>query len=129
MELRFSTLCLGGLAFGCLLLASTDSRAGSGPSSFAYCFTTPGTSMCQGNMAGFLNASDPDAYAGFQTNPNSFGAFLDGQDFSCTVSSTLYPDVLAHWPQTTSFRGLFFINWDPDGNCSNLSFFNSSTYQ
>lgn len=75
-----------------------------------------------------LPTTHPNAFAQFQTNANGFSASLDGQDFGCTVSSTLYPEVLAAWPQTLSFKGLFFINWDPQGICSSLSFVNSSSY-
>jgi hypothetical protein len=129
MTNRVSALRLGVLLVGLALLAGGDARAGAGPNAFANCFTTPGTSMCYGNFAGFANDSDPNSYAGFDTNSNYFSAHLAGQDYTCTVSSTLYPSVLAMWPQTTSFRaGLFFMSWDSSGICSSLSFFNASDY-
>ena len=129
MTNRVSALVLGVLLVGVMLLGAGDARAGAVPTAFAYCFTTPGTSMCYGNFAGFVNDSDPNSSAGFDTNSNYFSAHLGGQDYTCAVSSTLYPDVLAMWPQTTSFRaGLFFMSWDAQGFCSSLSFYNASNY-
>jgi hypothetical protein len=118
---------VGLLGAGLTLLGSRDTRAGAGPNDFAVCVTTPGTSFCYGSLAGFRQDADPDAEAGFESN-GSFSAHLNGQLHSCAVSSTLYPQVLALWPQTTSFHGYFFIGWDQQGFCSTLSFFNGSEF-
>jgi|tagenome__1003787_1003787.scaffolds.fasta_scaffold17196822_2 hypothetical protein len=128
MTNRVSALRLGVLLVGLALLTAGDARAGAAPQAFASCFTTPGTSMCWGTFTGFQNDSDPNSFAGFDTNSNYFSAHLAGQDYTCAVSSTLYPQVLAAWPQTTSFKGLFVMSWDADGVCSSLSFFNASDY-
>ena len=129
MTNRVSFWSLGALVVGLMLVRGGDARAGAAAGSLAYCFTTPGTSMCYGNFAGFVNDSDPNSYAEFSTNTNYFAAHFAGQAYSCTVSSTLYPDVLAKWPQTTSYRaGLFFMSWDSSGICSQISFVNASDY-
>jgi hypothetical protein len=114
-----------------MVSSATDSRAGvqpGGPAS-SFCSITPGTSFCLGSFDGFRQDPDPNAYAGFGTNTNDFSAELGGQNYSCTVSSTLYPEVLATWPQMSTFRtGFFYIGWDPQGYCSSLQLFNGSEY-
>jgi len=119
------------LVLGLLLLGPGQARAGT-HSAFAYCSSTPGKSFCYGSLAGFVADSDPNSYASFNTeSPTSasFAAHLGGRDFGCTVSPTLYPDVLALWPRTTSFDSLFVIMWDQQGYCSSLSLHNNSAYR
>jgi hypothetical protein len=133
MTNRVSFFSVGALVAVVVTATSGDSRAGvqpGGPAN-AFCTITPGTSFCDGSFAGFQQSSDPNANAGFTsgTGGNSFSAELNGQNFGCTVSSTLYPQVLATWPQLSSFRnGFFFVGWDPQGFCNALVIFNGSGY-
>lgn len=131
MKGRVSVLVAGAIVAGLVLFSAGDTRAGLGASPWAFCNQTPGTSFCMGSFAGFIQDSHPDSYAGFSTgvNGNSFGATLAGQHYSCVVSSALYPQVAALWPQINSFKGLFFIYWDAQGFCSMLEFFHSSNNQ
>jgi hypothetical protein len=119
------------LGLGLPLAGGGQARAGT-HGAFAYCTSTPGKSFCYGSLAGFVADSDPSSYASFNTESStsaSFSAHVGGRDFGCTVSPTLYPDVLALWPRTTSFDSLFVIMWDQQGYCSSLSLHNSSAYR
>lgn len=131
MATRVSRLSVGVIAFGLLLLAAGPARAGA-HGAFAFCSSSPGKSYCYGTLAGFVADPDPNSYASFNTESSStasFNAHLGGRDFGCTVSPTLYPDVVALWPRTASFNSLFVIMWDQQGNCSSLSLHNSSAYR
>ena len=128
---RVSRLGVGILVVGMLLLGSGAARAGA-HGAFAFCSNAPGKSYCYGTLAGFVADPDPNSYASFNTESSSsasFNAHLGGRDFGCTVSPTLYPDVLALWPRTTAFSSLFVITWDQQGNCSSLSLHNNSAYR
>ena len=131
MASRVSRLGIGVVAVGLLLLSAGLARAGT-RTAFAYCSSAPAKSLCYGTLSGFLADSDPNSYASFNTDSSgspSFNARLGGRDYSCTVSPTLYPDVLALWPRTTSFESFFMIMWDQQGYCSSLSLHNSSAYR
>jgi len=131
MANRMSRLGIGVLALGILLLGSGAARAGA-HGAFAFCSSAPGKAYCYGTLAGFVADPDPNSYASFYTDSSSsasFSAHLGGRDFGCTVSPTLYPDVLALWPRTAAFSSLFVITWDAQGNCSSLSLHNSSAYR
>ena len=119
------------MGLGLPLAGAGPARAGA-PGPFAFCSSSPGKSYCYGTLAGFVADPDPNSYASFNTESStsaSFNAHLGGRDFGCTVSPTLYPDVLALWPRTASFNSLFVIMWDQQGNCSSLSLHNSSAYR
>ena len=119
------------LAAGLVFIGAGPARAG-GHGAFAFCSSAPGKSYCYGTFAGFVADPDPNSYASFNTDSSSsasFNAHLGGRDYGCAVSTTLYPDVLALWPRTTSFNSLFMIMWDQQGNCSSLSLHNSSAYR
>jgi len=131
MASRLSRLSIGVLTVGWLLLGGGAARAG-GHGAFAFCSGAPGKSFCYGTLSGFVADPDPNSYASFNTDSSSSGSFiahLGGRDYGCTVSPTLYPDVLALWPRTTSFGSLFVIMWDQQGYCSSLSLHNSSAYR
>lgn len=132
MTKRVSLFAIGLLVLGVVVGSASNSRAGQPSSASApFCELTPGESFCFGNFAGFQQASDPNATAGFNLNDGGgyFIANLNGQSFSCNISTTLYPNVAAMWPQAVLYRnGYFFIGWDPQGNCSTLTLFNGSNY-
>jgi len=131
MSRRALLLAISTLAMGLVFLAAGPVRAGA-HGAFAFCSGSPGKSYCYGTLAGFVADPDPNSYASFNTESSStasFNAHLGGRDYGCTVSSTLYPDVVALWPRTAAFNSLFVIMWDQQGNCSSLSLHNSSAYR
>lgn len=124
-------LSILGLGLALSLLGRGEARAGT-HGAFAYCSSTPAKSYCYGSLAGFVADSDPSSYASFNTDSStsaSFSAHVGGRDYGCTVSPTLYPDVLALWPRTTTFDSLFVITWDQQGYCTSLSLHNNSAYR
>jgi hypothetical protein len=131
MAKRLSLFAIGVLITSLVSLGAGSARAGT-HGAFAFCSGAPGKSYCYGTLAGFVADPDPNSYASFNTESSSsasFNAHLGGRDYGCTVSTTMYPDVLALWPRTISFSSLFVIMWDQQGNCSSLSLHNSSAYR
>ena len=136
MKFLISSMLLT-LVVGALLLAPRASHAGLdyGPlPQTAYCYRySDGSGWCYGTFAGFRADSDPGTYAQVNTstwgNGRYFSARFGGSYFSCAVNPYWGQDLKNQIEKLPMFKGQWFVQWDYNYYCNDISLSQQSYYQ
>ena len=88
---------------------------------------------CTGTLLGWRNSSQDSAYVYFYENSSNSRTFYARYMVSGATSYSTYsciPDasVSAVWNEALAHKGRFYIYWDVNGTCYNLSLYNGSAY-